>query len=328
MISQTKVLHAQFNHQDVNCSNKMYSTAYPDREREKKVKQEKKLRRHALRYLIPIQKYFNPIKYIYYMDMVFPLNVINATAEDYHAGKLALVRNAQMRPKVVYDKKSQYVMVIMESPTMHVVENQCDYFLEYLKSLGNRTYKDVASVLENWKDLWTVKKLVNITGPCKLEPGEINLLLGANPDESMEEICDSRGEFKNSKPSNTVLKKLYFIDRTCRFKESNIFSNIFVIGYSKALLELLNVNIQDFLSGLGAYKIPISVKAEDNMTYRFNMISMMMYGNFPRLDTSIQFTKSSKSITCNPYLTCHRVYSEKKQCLNIRLSYSYKDQED
>lgn len=210
---------------------------------------------------------------------------------------------------VIYDKKFQYVMVVMESPTMHVVENQCDYFLEYLKSLGNRTYKDFASVLENWKDLWTVKKLANITGPCKLESGIINLLLDANPEESMEEICDHRNMHKGSKPKTTLLKKLYFIDRTCRFKDKKIISNIFVVGYSLTLLKLLNVN--DFLSGLGNYKIPVVVKADDIMTYRYNMISMMMYGNFPRLDCQIQFTGESKSILYNPYLTCHRMYYDK-----------------
>ena len=82
------------------------------------------------------------------------------------------------------------------------------------------------------------------------------------------------------------------------------------------------------MAGLSSYKIPITVKAADNMTYRYNMISMMMYGNFPRLGTQVKMTSDKIGVDWDPYLTCNRLYSHKNEALNIRLSYSYKDQSD
>merc|ERR1712072_1318471 len=217
----------------------------------------------------------------------------------------------------------------MEAPTMHIIQNQCEYFLEYLKSLGNKTMKDFATILNNWKDLWTIKKIANITGGCRLENGELDTMLGICPNESMEEIYDKKANpNKDVKPTCTFLKKLYFIERTCKFKEDNNYYNSFTIAYSKKLLEMLNINTQDFMKGLGAYNLPIKVKAFDNMTYRYNMIAMMMYGTFPRLETNIKMSTDTKSVMWNPYLTCNRMFSQKTQALNIRLSYSYKEQKD
>jgi len=82
------------------------------------------------------------------------------------------------------------------------------------------------------------------------------------------------------------------------------------------------------MAGLSSYKIPITIKALDNMTYRYNLISMMMHGNFPRLGTQVKMSTDKLGVDWDPYLTCNRLYSQKNQALNIRLSYSYKDQND
>lgn len=234
-----------------------------------------------------------------------------------------------MRPKIIYDKKTQYVLVIMEAPTMHVMQDQCEYFLEYLRSLGSKTLKDFSDVLENWKNLWAIRRIANITGGCRLESGDVDMMLGNNPEESLEEIYDYRLNYKDKvTPKCTFLKKLYFIERTVKYKGDNIVFNSFTIGYSKHLLSMLKIKHQDFMSGLSSYKIPITVKALDNMTYRYNMISMMMYGNFPRLGCHVKMASDKFGVDWDPYLTCNRMYSHKNEALNIRLSYSYKDQSD
>ena len=53
-----------------------------------------------------------------------------------------------------------------------------------------------------------------------------------------------------------------------------------------------------------------------------------MFGNFPRLDTEIQFFAPSMSIVINPYASVTRYYSVQDQALNIRCTMSYKDETD
>jgi len=53
-----------------------------------------------------------------------------------------------------------------------------------------------------------------------------------------------------------------------------------------------------------------------------------MFGNFPRLETEIQFFAPSMSIVINPYTSVTRFYSVQDQALNIRCTMSYKDETD
>lgn len=111
---------------------------------------------------MPVFKYFNPIKYIYFMDMIFPLDIVNSTEEDYTAGKRNMIKMVHIRPHIIFDKRKGFVSVTYDSPTIHILHNQCDYFLEYLESLGDREFKVLSDVLNGWKRLWGLKDLSSI----------------------------------------------------------------------------------------------------------------------------------------------------------------------
>ena len=119
------------------------SLAQEAKEAKKKLQKKMKMK---LRFLIPVYKYFNPVKYIYYMDMVFPLNVLDAEEDDYHKGKLTLIRNCQLRPQVIFDKKFSLIIVVYDSGSVHILQNQCDYFIAYLNSLGHQTLREFATI--------------------------------------------------------------------------------------------------------------------------------------------------------------------------------------
>merc|ERR1711976_674720 len=139
------------------------------------------------------------------MDIVFPLNIIDATEDDYHMGKLTLIRNAQIRPKIVFDKKNSLIMVIYESPNVHILQNHCGYFLEYLQSLGNQKYKDLAVVLDYWKDLWTAKSLFKMSAGCRMisEPYnfESNCVIPMTLEE-IHEVTTSHNQEKHISKKN------------------------------------------------------------------------------------------------------------------------------
>lgn len=121
--------------------------SYMQRNKEKdedKKKSNQRLKFHKkikVKFLIPLYKYYHPLKQIYFMDMIFPLDVQNSSEEDFHVGKLNLIKNVQIRPLVKYNKKTGYISITYDSPSIHLLHNQCDYFVDYLSSLGDREWK-------------------------------------------------------------------------------------------------------------------------------------------------------------------------------------------
>lgn len=113
----------------------------------------KRKKRFKVTFLIPVFKYFNPIKYIYFMDMIFPLNILDAEEEEYTAGKNNMIKMVHIRPHVIFDKRSGYISITYDSPTIHLLHNQCDYFIDFLGSLGNKELKEFSEILSNWKNL-------------------------------------------------------------------------------------------------------------------------------------------------------------------------------
>jgi len=270
------------------------------------------------------------------MDMCFPLNFVDSMEEDYHNGKINLIKNACVRPKLVLDYKKKYVIVIYESATVHIMNNQCDYFLEYLKSLGNQTWKDFADVLSNWKDLWSAKKLANIKNGC-LDVQDDPVYEGKVPSSvnQLEEIHNlkdviSKGGIIQTSSSQKIshLKKLYYFERICKYSGDNMKSNLFILGYSFQLLEKLNIIPEKFHSQTTHYKFPIIIKPMNNTGYRFNLISQFMYGNFPRLNSEIHFDGPERVMVINPYATVNRLYTMKDEALRIRCTYSARVEED
>ena len=52
--------------------------------------------------------------------------------------------------------------------------------------------------------------------------------------EEKNELLDNRGSFDSieKKPKHSFLKKLYFIERICQYREGQVVANKFIIGYS------------------------------------------------------------------------------------------------
>lgn len=128
----------------------------------------KKKKVYKVAFLIPMYKYFNPIKYIYFMDMIFPLNILNAEEDEYTTGKHAMIKMVHIRPHIMFDKRNGYISITYDSPTIHILHNQCDYFCEYLNSLGKKKLKDISDVLAGWKRLWSMKDLTAIKSKLKI----------------------------------------------------------------------------------------------------------------------------------------------------------------
>lgn len=299
---------------------------FKKRRHEQKAKMKKV--KQVLRYLVPICKYFNPMKYIYYMDMVFPLNLMECTEKDFHMGKLALIRNAQIRPKIIYNKMQAMVMVMYESPSVNVIQNQSDYFLGYLRSLGDKTMKDMSTVLEHWRQIWMYKDLARFTENLHISEDSLEFESTGEMSANFEELYDYRAKVGNlAVPTTTSLRKVYYFERACKYKGNNIVSNVFVVGYSMGLLKMLGVEPGDFLK-LGENIPPITIRPSNNLEYRHNLLSHIMHGKFPRLDSTIQIYGPRKAVVINPYASINRVYSLKDQMLNIRVTYSYKDDDD
>lgn len=144
-----------------------------------------------------------------------------------------------------------------------------------------------------------------------------------------EEIMDHRAKLGNErKPKFTSLKKMYYIERICQYKGNNIVSNKFVMSYSLALLDKLGVKPESFLNGLISYSLPVTIRPLENLIYRYHLISHMIFGNFPRMDTKIEFISPDRIITLDPYLTVNRSYSLQEESLKIKCVYSYKDDDD
>ena len=176
------------------------------------------------------------------MDMVFPLNIMDATDEDYHLGKISLLRNAMLRPQVVFDKAHGYVLVVYESPSINIMTNQIEYFNDYLESLGDRTMAQFSSILKNWKSLWVCKNFLNITGNIKIEDKFFNEIADEEYPtqftETIQDLLDYRDNSQNNgKPKVSKLKKLYYIERSCKYSGNSMLSNVFIMGYSIKLLE-------------------------------------------------------------------------------------------
>jgi len=54
----------------------------------------------------------------------------------------------------------------------------------------------------------------------------------------------------------------------------------------------------------------------------------MMWGNFPRLNTDIQFYSPDRALSINPYMSVNRLFSVSDQSLNIRCCYGYQRDSD
>ena len=289
------------------------------------VSKHKKKAKLCLRYLIPVSKWINPLKFIYYMDMVFPQDIQNATEEDYYAGRLAFLKNVQTRPTVVYDKKNQYIIIIYESPSIHILQNQCEYFQQYQLSQGNEKLKNIAYILDSWRSLWTEKNLNIMQKDLMVTTDTIEHNHVPNSVTEVEEIHDNRVASRiryNNSPTVNYLRKIYYFERICKYRGNQIIGNTFVVGYSTGLQERLGQTPECFLSDTLRYKIPIIIRPTDTLKYRTNLCSHLMFSNYPRLNCDIEFFAKDKGQVVNPYTTVNRTYSTKDSSLVVRCTFS------
>ena len=203
-------------------------------------KVKKKKKQFKVQFLVPLFKYYNPIKYIYFMDMIFPLDILNCGEDEYTAGKKSMIKMVHIRPHIIFDKRKGYVSVTYDSPTIHILHNQCDYFIEYLKSLGNEDLKILSDILDGWKRLWGMKDL-----------SSINSKLDVEQDYDFTSVRMDKAEKVNKKDEDGAkvsrnLKKLYYFERMVSYSSTAIKVNRFTLFYCFELIERLNLTPDDF----------------------------------------------------------------------------------
>ena len=276
-----------------------------------------------VKFLIPMYKYYHPLKQIYFMDMIFPLNIRNSTEEDYHVGKMNLIKNVQIRPLVQYNKKTGYTSITYDSPSIHVLHNQCDYFIDYLSSLGDDELKRMADILQSWKNLWSKKDIFELNS--KVNVKEVYNEVDAENEALQDESCYVK---KDQGIKHLVMKKLYYFERIVTYSNHRISLSRFTLYYSPELLKLLEIDKEDFFNQVLYFKHPILIKPLHTMEYRINLLSQILNGQFPRLDTDIIFESAKKNILVNPYLHTQRTYAMKQDTIILRCFFSYLEEKD
>lgn len=288
-----------------------------------KVKVRKQIK---VKFLIPIYKYYHPLKQIYFMDMIFPLDIRHATEDDFHVGKLNLIKNVQIRPLVRYNKKTGYTSITYDSPTIHVLHNQCDYYVDYLNSLGDEELKKLSDILNGWKNLWSKKDIFEIDS-------KITIREDYKEDDNDTEATEPEECFINSPDGKlptrqTVLKKLYYFERLVTYNNQRIILNRFTIYYSSELLQLLNLDKEVFFNQVLYYKHPIVIKPRNTLEYRINLLSQLLKGDHPRLKTEIIFESDQSSIVMDPFLSTQRTFAVNQDTIMVRCGFSYVDKTD
>lgn len=285
-----------------------------------KAKLQKKIK---VKFLIPMYKYYHPLRQIYFMDMIFPLNIKDSSEEDFHVGKMNLIKNVQIRPLVKYNKKTGYTSITYDSPTIHVLHNQCDYFIDYLSSLGDEELKKMADILNSWKNLWSKKDIFEINS--KISVKEVYSDDDAERDALQSESCYLN---KGEGIKHLVMKKLYYFERIVTYSNHRISLNRFTLYYSSDLLKLLDIDKEDFFNQVLYFKHPILIKPLKTLEYRINLLSQILNGEFPRLDSNIIFESGKKNIMVNPFLHTQRTYAVKQDTIILRCFFSYLEEAD
>lgn len=262
--------------------------------KQKKKKQEitKKVKQLKVQFLVPVFKYYNPIKYIYFMDMIFPLDIENSGEDDYIAGKKNMVRMVHIRPHIFFDKRKGEVSVTYESPTVHILHNQCDYFVEYLQSKGNFDWKQLADLLANWKSLWVHGDYSTFNGRVDIRE-EIDM---SSP------ISDSESSCSSSLPlplTSSTFTHLYYFQRVTTHSPSAPYSatsNRFSLHYSLALLSELSLSPQSFFNQILSYSLPVLIEPCSTLGYRLSLLSLIFGDAAERLADDIVFASKSAKI--------------------------------
>jgi len=291
------------------------------RETNSKIKLAKKIK---VKFLIPVYKYYHPLKQIYFMDMIFPLDIKHAGEEEYHVGKLNLIKNVQIRPLVKYNKKTGYISITYDSPSIHILHNQCDYFIDYLSSLGDDEMKKLSDVLNSWKNLWSKKDIFEIHS-------KINVKESYREEEAEEEgvQAETCTVTRGDTPSRQlVMKKLYYFERIVTYTNYRISLNRFTLYYSADLLKMLQIDKEDFFNQVLYFKHPIIIKPLKTLEYRINLLSQILNGDYPRLQSDIIFESGKKNLLVNPFLQTQRAYAMKQDTIIIRCSFSYLEEQD
>lgn len=283
----------------------------------------KNFKKTKVRFLIPLYKYFHPLKQIYFMDMIFPLDIKGSSEEDYHIGKMNMVKNVQIRPLVKHNKKTGYLSITYDSPSIHILHNQCDYFVDYLSSLGDEELKKLAEILNSWKNLWSKKDIFELSSRINIR--ETYTQEDAETESTKSESCYVK---KEEGVRGIVMKKLYYFERIVTYQDSRMTMNRFSLYYSLELLDLLQVDKDDFFNQALYFKHPILVKPLQTLEYRMHLLSQLLNGDFPRLDSNILFESDKKSILLNPFLSTQRTFNLQQDSIIIRCFFSYLEESD
>lgn len=290
------------------------------KQRNDRVKIQKKIK---VRFLIPLYKYYHPLKQIYFMDMIFPLDVKGSSETDYHVGKLNLIKNVQIRPLVKYNKKTGYISITYDSPSIHVIHNQCDYFVDYLTSMGDEELKRLADILNSWKNLWSKKDIFEINS-------KINVKDTYSEAESEQESMAPESCYikKEEGIKHYVMKKLYYLERIVTYNNYRISMNRFTMFYSTELLKMMQISKEDFFNQVLYFKHPILIKPLKTLEYRINLLSQILNGDCPRLKSNIIFESGKKCIMVDPFLNTQRTYAMQQDTIVIRCFFSYLEESD
>lgn len=319
--------HEEYAENDTGRAGKQNKPESQDSKRQfnQRVKMRKQIK---VKFLIPIYKYYHPLKQIYFMDMIFPLDIRHATEDDFHVGKLNLIKNVQIRPLVRYNKKTGYTSITYDSPTIHVLHNQCDYYVDYLNSLGDEQLKRLSDILNGWKNLWSKKDIFEINSKITIREDYKEDDHEAETEATEPEECYIHSIDGKAPSKQTVLKKLYYFERLVTYNNHRIILNRFTIYYSSELLQLLNIDKEVFFNQVLYYKHPIVIKPRNTLEYRMNLLSQLLKGDHPRLKTDIIFESDKNSIVMDPFLSTQRTFAVNQDTIMVRCGFSYVDKSD
>ena len=296
------------------------STKKSKKEQNDRLKVHKKIK---VKFLIPLYKYYHPLRQIYFMDMIFPLDIKGSSEDEYHVGKMNLIKNVQIRPLVRYNKKTGYLSITYDSPSIHVLHNQCDYFVDYLTSLGDEELKRLADILSSWKNLWSKKDIFEINS--KVSVKDCYSEADSEKESMTEESCYVK---KQDGIKHQVMKKLYYFERIVKYNDYRISMNRFTMYYSTELLKMMQIDKEDFFNQVLYFKHPILIKPLKTLEYRMNLLSQILNGDCPRLQSNIIFESGKKCIMVDPFLNTQRTYAIQQDTIIIRCFFSYLEESD